>query len=192
MELTTQGCPGGSASYQILQGDVVVRSGAMTEISPGLYRAIIAPLRPQHGYVTVRITIQCPDGSTQTPTFNIYIDPSGHVRTVSGAPIANATVTLFYFDEATKEFAVVPDGDSIMSPANRVNPDLTDVNGHFGWDVIAGFYKVRAQKAGCVSPSDPAQAYFESGILTIPPPITDLDLRMACSTNMLFLPVIMR
>jgi hypothetical protein len=195
LQLTTQGCPGGSASYQIVQGSSVVRSGPMTEVSPGQYRATIAPLRPLHSYATVQITIQCPNGPPQVITFTIYIDPSGHVRTVSGAPIEGATVTLFYFDDGIGDFAVVPDGEAIMSPANRTNPDLTEANGHFGWDVIAGYYKVRAQKAGCVSPTNSAQSYVESDMLVIPPPITDLDLRLDCrgnGENTIYLPLIVR
>jgi hypothetical protein len=62
-----------------------------------------------------------------------------------------------------------------------VNPGSTDVNGHFGWDVVAGFYKVRAEKSGCFDPGNGAQAYVESDVLTIPPPVTDLDLRLDCS-----------
>jgi len=163
----------------------------MTEISPGKYQATIAPFQPRHGYATVQITIHCPGGSTQTISFTIYIDPSGHVRTVSGAPIEGATVTLFYFDDGVGDFAVVPDGEAIMSPANRANPDLTDADGYFGWDVIAGSYKVRAEKAGCVSPADPSQTYVESDILVIPPPITDLDLRLDCGKT-IFLPLMRR
>jgi len=81
-----------------------------------------------------------------------------------------------------------------MSPANRTNPDLTDANGHFGWDVIAGLYKVRAEKAGCVAPSNPAQPYVESAVIEVPPPVTDLDLRLDCGINNvhLYLPVVRR
>ena len=43
-----------------------------------------------------------------------------------------------------------------MSPMNRVNPDLSEADGHFGWDVIAGFYKVRVAKSGCNAPPTPA------------------------------------
>jgi len=194
LQLATQGCAGGSASYQILQGTTVVRSGPMTEISPGQYRATIAPLRPLHSYASVQITIHCPDGSTQTRTFTLFIDPSGHVRTIFGTPVVSATVTLFQSESVTGTFSMVPDGEAIMSPANRTNPDLTDANGHFGWDVIAGFYKVRAEKAGCVAPTNPAQPYVESAVLGVPPPVTDLDLRLDCGINNvhLYLPLVRR
>ncbi|MDP1806637.1 MAG: hypothetical protein Q8K72_15780, partial [Acidimicrobiales bacterium] len=74
----------------------------------------------------------------------------------------------------------VPDGSAIMSPSNRKNPDVTDAFGHFGWDVIAGYYTVRATKAGCHNPANPGQAFVETAVMTIPPPVTDLDLVLEC------------
>ena len=63
-------------------------------------------------------------------------------------------MTLFRSDARTGPFTIVPDGSAIMSPMNRVNPDRSEASGHFGWDVIAGFYKVRAEKTGCHAPGD--------------------------------------
>ena len=62
-----------------------------------------------------------------------------------------------------------------MSPANRNNPDSTDGTGHFGWDVIAGYYKVEASAPGCATAS--------TGVLNIPPPVTNLDIRLSCPTG---------
>jgi hypothetical protein len=67
-----------------------------------------------------------------------------------------------------------------MSPSNRANPDLTDADGYFHWDVIAGFYKVRAEKSGCHNPNNAAQTFVETIVLEIPPPALDLDLRLEC------------
>ena len=196
LQLVTEGCPGGSASYQILQDAAVISSGPLTESPPppGRYVGAIAPLHPNSGYATIRITIQCPNNSTQTINFAVYIDPSGTVRTIHGFPIEGATVTLSYFDAAAGTFTIVPAGDAIMSPANRTNPDTTDAEGHFGWDVVAGFYKVRAEKAGCVAPFNAAQPYVETEVLVIPPPVTDLDLRLDCGLNnaRLYLPIVQR
>jgi hypothetical protein len=113
-------------------------------------------------------------------TFPIYIDPSGFVRTVDGAPLAGATVTLFQSQAKTGPFTVVPNGSAVMSPMNRVNSDLSETDGHFGWDVIAGFYKVQVEKAGCHAPGDPGNPIVETAVMTIPPPVTDLDLRLQC------------
>jgi hypothetical protein len=67
-----------------------------------------------------------------------------------------------------------------MSPLNRTNSDQTDAVGHFGWDVIAGFYKVRVERAGCVAADDHEQTFVETPAMVIPPPVTDLDLRLYC------------
>jgi hypothetical protein len=69
-------------------------------------------------------------------------------------------------------FSAVPEGSPVMSPANRVNPVTTNGEGAFGWDTVAGFYKVMASKAGCVSATTAA---FE-----VPPPATDLQLVLHC------------
>ena len=169
-----------------------MRSQAETPPPPGRYVASIAPLFPHNGYATIHVTVLCPDSTTETDELTIYIDPSGTVRTVHGFPIEGATVTLSYFDPAVGEFVTAPDGDDRMSPANRANPDLTNAEGHFGWDVVAGFYKVRAEKDGCVSPSTPAQAYVESEIVAVPPPVTDLDLRLDCGDSVQYLPIVGR
>jgi hypothetical protein len=180
LTLTTTGCAGGTASYQLLIGANVVRSGAMTEGPAGTYTATVPALFPLHGYGRVVITILC-GGSPTTIAFDIYIDPSGTVRTVAGAPIAGAVVTLLRSDSASGPFVQVDDGSGIMSLANRNNPDTTDVNGHFGWDVIAGFYVVRAAATDCVSPTNPAQTFVETAVLAVPPAVTDLDLRLSCA-----------
>jgi len=99
---------------------------------------------------------------------------------------------LYYFDPESGEFIPVPDGDAAMSPVNRTNPDLTDSNGHFGWDVIAGFYKVRAEKPGCIGAFTPLELFVETDILALPQQFTDLDLRLDCGDSVIYLPVIKR
>lgn len=113
-------------------------------------------------------------------TFPIYIDPSGFVRTTDGAPLPGATVTLFRSDAKAGPFTAVPDGSAVMSPMNRANPDQSEADGHFGWDVVAGFYKVRARKAGCNAPASPGSAFVETAVMTIPPPVVNLDIRLEC------------
>jgi hypothetical protein len=195
VQLSTQGCAGGSASYQITQLSATLRSGAMTESPAGQYHAAFAALAPNVGYARGRITLQCPSGVALAADtiidFDLYIEPAGTVRTVQGAPLAGATVTLYYYDSTTGSFNAVPDGDAIMAPVNRANPDTTDVEGNFGWDVVDGFYKIRAERAGCVSPDDPVQPYLETDVLVIPPPtVTDLDLHLDCAANAIYLPLI--
>ncbi|CAG0988215.1 hypothetical protein PLCT2_02312 [Planctomycetaceae bacterium] len=179
--LTTNGCVSGTATYSILQEGVTRRSGSLTEGEPGgTYTTTIEPLTPMHGEARIVITLNCPDSTVTTIRFDMYIDPSGTVMTADGTPIMGATVVLYRSENRHGPFDVVPNGSALMAPMNRHNPDTTDANGHFGWDVLAGYYKVRAEKLGCSSPDDPDQPYVESAVLSIPPAVTDLDLRLSC------------
>ena len=181
LTLTTHGCEGGSAQYAITLEGTQIRSGSMSEGPAGAYSASIAPLFPNHGYVQFHLTINCPNpGEDEDDTWAAYIDPSGVVTTVDGKPLASATVTLYRSDSAVGPFSPLAEGDAAMSPANRRNPDASDGAGHFGWDVVAGYYVVRAERAGCHDPAVSGRAYAESGVLSIPPEVTDLHLRLAC------------
>lgn len=184
LTLSTTACSGGTVSYEIAIGQQVLRSGQMTE-SPagsGHYSASIASLYPDHGNAVTTIVSTCPNpGDNGQVEFDIYIDPSGTVVDTLGHPLPGATVTLLRSDTSDGPFEVVADGGSEMSPANRVNPDVTAGDGSFGWDVIAGFYKVRAEKAGCTSAADSKIAFAETGVLEIPPPVTNLSLTLDCT-----------
>jgi hypothetical protein len=174
LQLVTQGCPNAvTATYQLVLEGHVVRSGPLTESPAGTYRATIAPLFPNHGDGLLTVHFDCPNADPDEDIeFGIYIDPSGVVRDENGNPVQGATVTLLRSAAASGPFFPVPDGSAIMSPANRVNPGTSGADGRFGWDVVAGFYVVEATKSGCVS--------VRSAVLSIPPPVTNLDLRLDC------------
>ncbi len=174
-DLEQEACVDARVTYELLSGGQVIRRGPMESVDGGtLYRATIAKLVPSHGYVTINIDVaNCANFAEGRIVFDVYIDPSGYVRDLEGRPNAGATVRLFRADLPAGPFGLVPDGSRIMSPANRKNPDVTDAGGHFGWDVIAGYYKVQAEKQGCKAPT-------ESRVMEIPPPVTDLDLRLDC------------
>lgn len=180
LELSTQGCPGGSATYRLVLGGAVVRQGGMAEGPAGTYTATIAPLFPNSGDGEIQIDIVCPVGPPEEVDFGIYIDPSGVVSDTNGAPLEGVTVTLLRSATPEGPFFAVPDGSAIMSPSNRVNPDASRSDGRFGWDVVAGYYVVIATREDCVSAADRSQAAATSGVLTIPPPVTNLDLRLYC------------
>jgi len=185
--LQTEACSGGTVSYEMHLGGSLIRSGQMTE-SPagsGHYQATLAPLYPDHGGAQITIQSQCPNPEDDTQVdFNVYIDPSGVVVDRYGKPVSAATVTLLRSDTPDGPFEVLPDESPEMSPANRTNPDTTASDGTFGWDVIAGYYKVRAAKAGCTSASGSPAEYAETDVLTIPPPVTNLVLTLDCSDRL--------
>lgn len=187
LTLQTNACSGGAVSYRITVDGEIVRSGTMAE-SPagsGHYAAVVAALYPNHGNAVTVIESSCPNpAEDEEVRFDLYIDPSGTVVDTHGTPLAGATVTLLRSDTSEGPFEPVAEGDPTMSPANRVNPDTTAADGSFGWDVIAGYYKVRAEDAGCVSAADPGVAYAESGVLTIPPAVTGLTLILDCADRL--------
>ena len=182
--LTTTNCAHAtSATYTITVDGQVVRSGSFTEGPDGTYTANIAALYPHHGAAVVEMTFDCGGGPLTPIDFGMYIDPSGTVNDTAGNPVEGATVTLFRSASASGPFNPVPNGSVVMSPGNRQNPWTTAADGQFHWDVVAGYYKVRAQKSGCTGSPDRTVGYAETGALTIPPPVTGLELTLDCSTQ---------
>jgi len=210
LTLTTKGCPSVAglnapvARYMITQSgpanfarcdapdEGLLQCGDMIETPPprhsGTYVAAVPALAPAHGAVTVTMSLTCPDPDptdevpplSGTSAFDLYIDPSGWVQTVEGAPLAGATVTLYRSESPVGPFAIVPGGSALMSPKNRSNPDQTDAEGHFAWDTVAGYYVVRAEYPGCFSPTEPSRTYVETEILAVPPEWVDLHLYLDC------------
>jgi hypothetical protein len=187
-------------TYKITQAGstVPLRSGPMVDTPPApnppdgraRYVATLPPLNspptPIHGLVTVTFNATCahspgdPPPQSSESSFNMYIDPSGVVHTTRGAALEGAQVTLLRSETALGPFEPVPDGSAIMSPKNRNNPDYTDSSGRFGWDTLTGFYVVRAEFEGCVSPLHPEVPYVETEVLPVPPEWLDLLLTLDC------------
>ena len=183
LTLRTTGCVGGSATYSVLSLESgtmgqTLAEGQLSGGADGTYTASIPPLSPAHGTAEVSILIQCPGAADQTRSFNIYIDPSGVIVDRRGDPVVGATVTLESSPTTEGPFTVVPDGSDVMSPANRQNPMSSSATGAFGWDVVAGYYRVRASKEGCTAPGGGTEVTTD--VLTIPPPVIDLRLVLDC------------
>jgi hypothetical protein len=102
--------------------------------------------------------------------FQPFVDPSGIVSTTNGIPIPGATVVL----EHESGGVFVPVDPALASPRidPEINPQLTSLNGRYSWDVDPGTYRVMVSKDGCASVSSPA--------VSVPPPVTDLDVQLAC------------
>jgi hypothetical protein len=105
-------------------------------------------------------------------------DPSGIVMTTKRIPVPHAQVVLVRSDKHSGPFAKVPNGSLFMSPSNRRNPDHTTALGQFGWDVVPGYYRVSARHAGCRAAG--AGASIFSPVLTIPPAVTNVRLKLRC------------
>ena len=79
--------------------------------------------------------------------------------------------------------------DPLFSPAQidpAVNPQLTDDQGHFGWNVVAGCWFVSASAAGYATKISP--------LVGVPPEVTDLNfaLQPVAPQFQLYLPIVLR
>jgi HYR domain-containing protein len=182
LTVRTPGCAGATgAQYQVFHDGQAILTGSLGEVAPGQYEALLPPFAPVHGFVEVHLLLTCPSGPPTDTAFSLYIDPSGFVFDTLGEPIAGARMTLYRSELPDGPFTPLPDGDDTMSPANRANPSFTDARGHFGWDVMAGYYVVRAEKEGCRAPGLPEQPYVETDVLPVPPEWLDLALVLDCT-----------
>ena len=151
LDFRVPGCAEAAATLEVRSGSTVVRTVNLAEGPAGVYGAPLAafPAGPPLRFV---VTLDCPDGVPDgQASFFVYIDPSGTVTDTAGDPVPAAIVTLLRADTSIGPFEPVEDGSAVMSPGNRANPDSTDDQGRFAWDVISGFYRVRAEAAGMQS-----------------------------------------
>ncbi len=101
------------------------------------------------------------------PTSRVYNAATGDAAT--GDPVLGATVTLFYSATGDAEsFVQVDEDNPPPSIYPTVNPQTTDLDGHYGWMVSEGYYYVHAEKAG-FSPKD-------GPVVSAPPGVTTLNI----------------
>ena len=114
-----------------------------------------------------------PDNEPPAP--GVVIDPSGYVyEAVASNRIEGATAKVYYLDENGNEVYWED-----AAAYDEVNPQITDVNGKYGWMVPVGKWKVRVTKDGYYdadSTKDPAAD--ENGWLPVPPPQTAVHIGM--------------
>jgi hypothetical protein len=110
--------------------------------------------------------------------FNMYFDPSGTVESTTKIPLQSATVTLWHASKASGKFKAVPNGSTIMSAANRRNPDHTTALGQFGWDTLAGYYRVTARHRGCTAGRH--QTTAQTRVYKVPPPVSGIVIKLTC------------
>lgn len=121
------------------------------------------------------------NGETRTRTVDVYLDPSGKVLDQNGSPIPNALVTLYRADSSDGDMRQVLNGAPLLSPGNRINPMLTDYAGRYGWDVMGGYYRVKAEAFQCTG-SDGTTGTW-SNVLPVPPEQLDVTLELQCQRD---------
>ncbi len=129
---------------------------------------------PRHGHATITYTVT---GCAQAIVgFDIYIDPAGYIYDIStGARIQGATVWLQRMNASNATWENVPTGQVPNISQPDVNPLITGVDGQYQWDVLPGSYRVHVEASGYY-PAD-------SIAVSIPPPVTDLNVGLTQITN---------
>lgn len=148
------------------------------------YGATYPPPYPSHGSLDYEFDCSCeppsppPPGGIDARTPN---DPSGTVVNQDGIPIPGATVTLLRADSAIGPFAALPSGSNQLAWYSPTNPETSDAQGGYGWDVYPGYYQVQASAPHCAAPGNPGQPAVLSDIKQVPPAVTGLTLTLQCT-----------
>ena len=135
----------------------------------------LPPDQPDATVWDLNYIVICPDSPVpiSVPVGKvILIDPSGFITdAVTGLPIQGATVHLQIFKDGawsnSNPFFLI-DGQPTISP--QINPQTTNSQGHYGWDVAAGKYRVVVTADGYIGQT--------SKEVDIPPPVFDLNLAL--------------
>ena len=96
---------------------------------------------------------------------NPLIDPSGYIfDNTNSNRLQDAMAFLYIKNGSTWD---------LWNAAlyEQINPQVSDINGHYGWDVPEGDYQVRVNKY-CYTDA-------QSPVVHIPPPRTDVDIGMS-------------
>lgn len=133
---------------------------------PSHWTYTAAPFYPRHGSATITYTVYGCD--VETVTFDIYIDPAGYIYDIeTGERIAGASVWLQRPD-GLGDWENVPTGESTPVAQPDVNPQITDEDGMYQWDVLEGSYRVYVEAPGY----EPANSI----VVSVPPPVFDLHV----------------
>jgi len=157
-----------SITIMMDDGTQIATNAAMSWNGIGMYWYYdVSSFYPHYGIATVTYTV---DG-VQVGPFTVYVDPAGCVfDAVTLKRIAGATVWLEQPD-GLGGWQNVSTGQTppVMQP--DVNPETTNAEGQFQWNVLNGTYRVHVEAAG----------YYPSDSLpvVVPPPVTDLQIALA-------------
>jgi hypothetical protein len=142
-------------------------TGPMTQVPSTFNWTYTVVFYPRHGTANVTYTVHI-GGANVTISYPVLIDPSGYVyNALNGKRIQGANVTLQRFDVGLQQYVTVPASDVGIEP--HINPQTTDQNGGYGWNVSAGIYKVKVNATGYAD---------NETIVTVPPAATDVNIAL--------------
>ncbi len=152
------------------------RDGAWTGVITAVTQS------PQTLPLTVKAVGGACSGTDQPVAQVTVIQPNGYVYdALSSIPIPDATVTLYRYDDRQRTY-VLWDALSHF----QANPQLTTVEGRFGWELPEGMYYITVHKLRYQG--------HQSLPFTVPPQATDLDVALELSADQYFayLPIVLR
>jgi len=165
-----------------IDGILPVIQGLMTDVSGGAGTTWAFTYAPPYAWPAQTMTSvtmcvdtdgdgQYDDGCQIAGVF--LVDPSGKVFVAdTGTPIAGATVTLERLNQVDSTYLEMSPTLHAGMFSPEANPETTGGNGRYAWDTVAGTYRVQVEKEGCQSAT--------SSSVTVPPPVTDLDVGLTC------------
>jgi len=128
------------------------------------------------GLKTITATVRTTDQRTLTfiiAEVTVLIDPSGYVTDKeTGEPITGAAVTCEKYVTSSATWV------KWTTDPSQDNPQSTDSNGHYGWDVEEGTYRVVATKTGYSAYATSEDTDPNLNSITIPPARSDIDFAM--------------
>jgi plastocyanin len=160
--------------------ETVVLADSPPEPADGVWSGSIACARDGE----LELIVKTPEGETRVPVGEVVlIDPSGTIYDEElyasltgdgadpeaarcGAALSDATVTLQR--RVDGEYVTVAPEDAGISP--QLNPQHSDADGSYRWDVSEGKYRVRVTKEGYYPTT--------SRTVSVPPPVLDLHVSM--------------
>ncbi len=145
-------------------------NGWMTYVGDGYWSISVMIPRDWGGIHTITI-VGYKDGSpVDTESIEVVLtDPSGLILdSCTLAGIEGASATLYYYDPDLETFVVMDPVTYAGMLSPEVNPQPTDGGGYYAWDVVDGDYYVQATASG--------YDVVDSPTVTVPPPVTDLDI----------------
>lgn len=164
--------PAAAPVVTLTLSDGTVLTATMTNIPGTLWEATFpAPFPP--GTATMQINVDCPPlGAGAEDLIEIgnilFFDPAGTILDAcTGLPLSGATVTLLVSP------GLIPPPTTDHIPVT--NPQTTAGDGAYSWVVVPGSYVVMASLAGFVTNSSP--------VVTVPPPVTGLDISLTPVTG---------
>ena len=125
--------------------------------------------RQMHGASNLDRSVKLQRHLQSTPTR----DPSGYVyEGVSSNRLEGVTATCYYREEVEDMYGDLHERTVVWDAENyeQVNPQLTDAEGKYGWDVPRGLWQVKFEKQGYET------AYSEW--LPVPPPQLEVNVGM--------------